>query len=610
VKYDWADIMSTAIKSQSTGLLIGRTTTTKTAPVGFVQSDATANDEVKDIFYDGEGHLMTIAPTGAGKGVGCVVPAILKHDGPVIVMDMKGENYAMTRRERASRGAPVFCIDPFGTARSIAAERDDLNDEDFTGFNPFDLLPYLSDDRDTACRALADMMVPKNSHGSDTFWRDASIGVIAALIDCYESQEGSLRSIGAMLKDLGVEVPYATAPGHFSGDVSALSALTSDPWLMDEMIDAGITTFDACRAYEYALEAYRYDVNPGDLTEIIKRAAQDAIRIKIDEKSTLTAEEISESIAQEMAGSDLMFELFCASLPLHEHFEGDAHTFVRRLYDIIVKADYMVDGPGPEGSYSSDARRSEVPENYPLAMHRVARHPSQLCRSAAAQAATSDKTWGSIILCVRSDLAQFSGHSLSKMLGGRGTFDLSAIERGDDMSVYIAFPAGKMLSHATVFRLIVEGLLSVMTARTTRPEKRTLLLLDEVAQLGRMDLLITAKTLLRGYGVQVWSFWQDISQIQSNYPRDWQTIMNNCRVIQVFGRGMGIMANDLSKALNVPASMISTLPKDQLLAWVDAETPTTLTRPVSYIDPDLKDLCDPGPFAVPKVNDALAKKKP
>ena len=44
-----------------------------------------------------------------------------------------------------------------------------------------------------------------------------------------------------------------------------------------------------------------------------------------------------------------------------------------------------------------------------------------------------------------------------------------------------------------------------------------------------------AITLLRGYGLQTWSFWQDFSQLQRLYPADWQTMVNNCKVLQAFG---------------------------------------------------------------------------
>src|SRR5690606_24240969 len=66
------------------------------------------------IVLSGEGHLMTIAPTGAGKGTGCVIPALLRHEGPVIVIDPKGENAAVTARRRREMGHRIVVVDPMG----------------------------------------------------------------------------------------------------------------------------------------------------------------------------------------------------------------------------------------------------------------------------------------------------------------------------------------------------------------------------------------------------------------------------------------------------------------------------------------------------------------
>src|SRR5436190_1431125 len=57
--------------------------------------------------YSGDGHLMTVAPTGAGKGVGLIIPALLTYPGSVIVTDIKGENYQVTARYRRQMGQQV-----------------------------------------------------------------------------------------------------------------------------------------------------------------------------------------------------------------------------------------------------------------------------------------------------------------------------------------------------------------------------------------------------------------------------------------------------------------------------------------------------------------------
>src|SRR3546814_14619691 len=62
--------------------------------------------------------------------------------------------------------------------------------------------------------------------------------------------------------------------------------------------------------------------------------------------------------------------------------------------------------------------------------------------------------------------------------------------------------------------------------RRARPEASTLFVLDEAAQLGTFNELRQAVTLLRGYGLQTWSFWQDASQLSIPNPticRRWLT---------------------------------------------------------------------------------------
>jgi type IV secretion system protein VirD4 len=48
--------------------------------------------------YAGQAHLLTIAPTRSGKGVGAIIPNLLTADRSVLCVDPKGEN-ARHRRE-------------------------------------------------------------------------------------------------------------------------------------------------------------------------------------------------------------------------------------------------------------------------------------------------------------------------------------------------------------------------------------------------------------------------------------------------------------------------------------------------------------------------------
>lgn len=59
-----------------------------------------------------EAHVLLEAPTGAGKGVGIVIPNLLNWAGSVVCLDMKQENFTKTAGFRAKHGQAVYLFDP------------------------------------------------------------------------------------------------------------------------------------------------------------------------------------------------------------------------------------------------------------------------------------------------------------------------------------------------------------------------------------------------------------------------------------------------------------------------------------------------------------------
>ena len=130
-----------------------------------------------DLFRHGEGHLLTVAGSGAGKTTGLVIPALceLSH-GSVIVTDPKAQLAAMTARHRRTLG-PVFFINPF--ALDLESSTGQALPDD--GFNPLSVLDdgyNLKDDAENLARLL--MVTDRQDSGS--YWNDESAGLIAALL--------------------------------------------------------------------------------------------------------------------------------------------------------------------------------------------------------------------------------------------------------------------------------------------------------------------------------------------------------------------------------------------------------------------------------------------
>ena len=86
----------TPLTRADSGLLIGR-------------DDKTG----KLLRYNGHAHLLTMAPTRSGKGVGVVIPNLLNWPDSVVVLDIKGENYDITAGYRAAHGQAVYAFSPF-----------------------------------------------------------------------------------------------------------------------------------------------------------------------------------------------------------------------------------------------------------------------------------------------------------------------------------------------------------------------------------------------------------------------------------------------------------------------------------------------------------------
>lgn len=111
--------------------------------------------------YNDDGHLLTIAPTRAGKGASQIVPNLLLYAGSCLVIDIKGENHKLTGEHRSKffDDARVLKFAPF--------------DDETACFNPMDFIRVESDGQATSytfddARLVAEMLV--GSRATDTFW--------------------------------------------------------------------------------------------------------------------------------------------------------------------------------------------------------------------------------------------------------------------------------------------------------------------------------------------------------------------------------------------------------------------------------------------------------
>ena len=109
-------------------------------------------------------------------------------------------------------------------------------------------------------------------------------------------------------------------------------------------------------------------------------------------------------------------------------------------------------------------------------------------------------------------------------------------------SVFLVLPPDRIPTHARWLRILVAQALGEILRLPEPPTKPVLFLLDECAALGRMPPLERAVGLMAGYGMQVWTIFQDLHQLRAIYGRAAGTFLSNAGIVQAFN------VNDLETA--------------------------------------------------------------
>jgi type IV secretion system protein VirD4 len=137
---------------------------------------------------DGPHHVLAVAPTRSGKGVGLVVPTLLSWTGSAVIHDIKGENWELTSGWR-QRFSHCFKFDPTdpGSAR----------------FNPLlEVRKGPNEVRDV--QNIADILIdPEGAREIRDHWQKTAYGLLvgAILHVLYAEKEKTLARVARLLSD-------------------------------------------------------------------------------------------------------------------------------------------------------------------------------------------------------------------------------------------------------------------------------------------------------------------------------------------------------------------------------------------------------------------------
>ncbi len=146
--------------------------------------------------HDGPEHILCFAPTRSGKGVSLILPTLLSWPHSSVVLDIKGENFALTSGYLASLGHKTLRFDPSDAEGTSAA------------FNPLAEVRLDSVKAIPDAQQIANMVMDPDGKGLEDYWNKAAFGffggaVLHSLIKTlYEEKRwASLYDVAVMLED-------------------------------------------------------------------------------------------------------------------------------------------------------------------------------------------------------------------------------------------------------------------------------------------------------------------------------------------------------------------------------------------------------------------------
>jgi type IV secretion system protein VirD4 len=109
-------------------------------------------------------------------------------------------------------------------------------------------------------------------------------------------------------------------------------------------------------------------------------------------------------------------------------------------------------------------------------------------------------------------------------------FDLGDLRDGSLTLYLVVQPAHKKRLKPLTRLILTQILRALMDRQDHVPEPLVLVMLEEVAELGALDIVATALALGRGYGLKLYLIAQDLSQLETAWGNRSKTLVANCAI--------------------------------------------------------------------------------
>lgn len=114
----------------------------------------------------------------------------------------------------------------------------------------------------------------------------------------------------------------------------------------------------------------------------------------------------------------------------------------------------------------------------------------------------------------------------------RSSFDPKELMNGR-MTIYLCLPLQRLTSHAAILRMWISSIMRAITVGGDE-SRQTLFMLDEVGNMGHLQILEDAVTMYSGMGVRLWFIFQSLDQVKTLFGDRANTFLDNIGTQQYF----------------------------------------------------------------------------
>lgn len=165
-----------------------------------------------------------------------------------------------------------------------------------------------------------------------------------------------------------------------------------------------------------------------------------------------------------------------------------------------------------------------------------------IASAAATLADMGDNERGSVLSTARRNTKFLESLGIQECLKS-GNLDLASLKQDlKGVTIYLVLPEWRIATHSRWLRLMISTIMHALervqrgfNPDTKKPVPAVLMVLEEMAALGRMQAIEKAAGYIAGFGVKLLSVLQDLSQLKNHYEGTWETFLGNSGVVINYG---------------------------------------------------------------------------